>query len=171
MVRPRHPLVENIMSEYKTFTLGTFSQSFGKHGFSRTVEMDLNDLPAVSIKFLLNYGLKQKLADSYAGAKTAPEVEAALDKILAKLHEGTLAERTRLGGDAATREARKIAGERVDAAARAKGLKLEKSQRDELVERLLNHPIKGEPIWAEARRRVATAQALGEDLDLDDLDL
>lgn len=145
-----------------TMQFGSFKQSFGKFGYSRDVAIDIDELPEASLRFLITYGLKQKLADSYAGAKDANEVEARLDTVLGKIAEGTLAERTRASGDAVEREMVKIAREMLANALKAQGKTADKETAARLVEQLLDK--KRDAIRAEAERRLAA-----QSIDLDDL--
>lgn len=81
----------------------------------RTVEIDWDALPAASKSFVINYGLKQLLADSHVSGKTADEKLGLLDKKLDKLLEGTLSIRSggTREGDPVAKELTKLATAKV----------------------------------------------------------
>lgn len=77
----------------------------------RTVEINWSYLPKASQDFVINYGLKQLLADSHVAGKTPEEKSGLLDKKLDKLRNGTLSVRESSGreGDPVARELTKLA--------------------------------------------------------------
>lgn len=82
----------------------------------RVVNIDYDALPQQSKDFVINYGLKQLLADSHVAGKTPDEKAGLLDKKLDKLLEGTLDIRTSTrGGDPVARELTKLATLRTEA--------------------------------------------------------
>jgi hypothetical protein len=83
----------------------------------RTETIDFAALPIASQEFVVNYGLKQLLADSHVSGKTLEEKEGLLDKKLDKLFEGTLAIRSSgpRDGDPVAKELTKLATAKVHA--------------------------------------------------------
>ena len=76
----------------------------------KAVEIDFDALPAGSKDFVINYGLKQLLADSHVSGETPDEKLGLLNKKLDKLMEGTLHIRTATrDGDPVAREITKLA--------------------------------------------------------------
>lgn len=129
-------------------------------------------LGAASIGYLVAYGAKQSLADSYASAKDQAEFDAFLDKRLAKILAGTMSIREAgTPSDPFESEVIKLAKARLSAIAAKKGAKLPKVDSDEykaLLAKVRNGKSKDE-LEAKAREILATRAAVSE-LEDDDLD-
>ena len=54
------------------------------------VSLNGTELPLAALEYLITYGVKQSLADSYASAKTDAEIEAAFQSRLAKIIAGEM---------------------------------------------------------------------------------
>lgn len=97
--------------------------TFPCKGANVALELDPAKLPASTISYLLSYGFKQCLADSYAGAEDQTEAEALLSKKLKALVEGTAQERASPVRDPFAAMVKTIATELVNRALKKKGVK------------------------------------------------
>lgn len=137
------------------------------------VTLDGKTLGAASIGYLVAYGAKQSLADSYASAKDQSEFDAFLSKRLTKILEGTMS--IREAGEARDpfeSEVIKLAKARLDAIAKKQGKSLPKRDSEEyksLLGKVRNGKAKDE-LEAKARAILAERASVSE-LDDDDLDL
>lgn len=131
-------------------------------------------LPPASVVYLVTYGLKQSLADSFASAKTQDEFDGMLSKRIKKLMEGTMSFREGTGPvDPFESECIRIATAKLRAAAKTAGKTLPKATEPkfkELVAAIRNGKRKDE-IEKEARRRLKETEAVdvADDIDLSGL--
>lgn len=124
-----------------------------------------------TLQFFIDYGIKQKLADSYSSAKTQAEFDSFLQKVLDKAFEGSLSTRTRGSKDEVQVEFESLVTARLEQKAKAQGKKLPKKS-DEAYKAMFAKVAEAwrEELWAKAEARVAEAKALAEDeVNLDDL--
>lgn len=129
------------------------------HTLGRAIEIDYDALPAKSKEFIINYGLKQLLADSHVSGKTNDEKAGLLDKKLDKLFEGTLdiRESTR-EGDPVAREVTKLATVRTEAHFKKLGHKIKDVSKEDF--RIILNKFRAHPkLIAIAEANVAAADA------------
>lgn len=164
----------------------TFNRTIGTESVSRdvaaeitidadgvTVTLDGQPLNEAGLRYVITYGLKQSLADSYASAKTPAEFDAFLSKRIERIIAGTITVRQNGASDPFEAECLRIATAQVIAIAAKAGVALPKRASDEfkaLVARRRNGAA-SEAIEAEARRRLDEVAAIDieEDVDLDAL--
>lgn len=150
------------------------------NGKSVSVQFDLTNMEIngtrvtqASVDYLLTYGLKQSLSDSYASAKDQAEFDAMLSKRLKKIIEGTMSIRE-AGSPTDPFESTVIrfAKARLSAIAKKQGKKLPKVDSDEyrnLLDKVRNGKAKDE-LELKARKHLAELAEVAE-LDDDELDL
>lgn len=146
---------------------------FNMHGVQVDFDFDLprmdmagGQLPAVSVEYLIEYGIRRCLNDAGAGAKDDAERIAAIEARAVKLAQGTI----RQGGGGARKSpeaamAEGIAEERIIAAAAAKGRSLTKGQVTDLGKQYLakHH----DAIYIEVAKRMKAVAKADADFDLD----
>lgn len=145
----------------------SFVVSFEFKRFDKTipVEFDVAALPDSTIAYLLRYGAKQSLADSFAAAENAAEFEASLANRAKTFMDGTAGERTRIG-DVFESTCLKIARERFNAAAKAKGIVISKLDPKVVKARVQELRKKtAESVEAEARRRLESVEVEEDETD------
>jgi hypothetical protein len=151
--------------------MGTELNFEHESGFARTITTtDIEAILAKSQDYVVAYGIKQSLADSFAGAKNYAEknklsVEDAVgvlfDKRLRKLLEGTMdiREVTR-STDPVKTETRRLANETIDGWVRAKTLaKPTKDARKALVAHLMKDEHRIATATANVERAAEAAKA------------
>lgn len=126
--------------------------------------VDFDQLPDSSQEFVIDYGLKQLLADSIVSGTTDDERHALLEKKFQKLLDGTLAIRTSSERDPFGKELTRLANIAVDNHITKKlGLKLKDVSKEDRAT-LMARARANEKRIAEAKANVA-AQAETDDLD------
>ena len=141
---------------------------------SAVVTIGDKTLPESAVTYLLTYGLKQSLADSYASAEKPDEFGAMLDKRLKKLVDGEMTFRE--GGspvDPFESECIRIAIGKLRAIAAKQGKTLPKASDEKfkaLVAKVRNGKDKA-AIEKEAKRRLAEVESVdaSDDIDLSDI--
>lgn len=137
------------------------------------VTLDGKPLPVASVEYLITYGAKQSLADSYASATTQAEFDTMLYKRIKKIQDGTMAMREPAATiDPFEAECIKISKARLALLARKQEKKLPKVASPEyaaLLEKVRNGKGKAE-IEALARKNLAAQAKLLESLSDDDID-
>lgn len=138
------------------------------------VTLDGKKLPAASVEYLLTYGAKQSLADSYSSATDQKDFDAMLGKRFDSILAGKMTFREGGGAPADPFEAEcvKLAKVRLVAAANKQGKKLPKVSTEKykaLLAAVRNGKAK-DKIEAEAKRNIASAQKLADEIDADELD-
>lgn len=142
----------------------------------RPTVITLNEklLPTASIEYLLSYGLKQCLADSYSSAKDQAEFDAMLGKRIDKLIAGTMSIRESASPvDPFEAEVIRLAKIRLAAIAKKQGKTLPKVATDEyktLLDRVRNGKAKDE-LETTAKKNLKASAALADAIDPDELDL
>jgi hypothetical protein len=137
------------------------------------VTLDGKKLPAASVEYLLTYGAKQSLADSYSSATDQKDFDAMLGKRFDAIIDGKMTFRE--GGspiDPFEAECLKLAKVRLVAAANKQGKKLPKVSTEKykaLLAAVRNGKAK-DKIESEAKRNIAAAAKLADEIEIDDLD-
>lgn len=159
--------VETIAPALSGFVMGELIvNEFARFENSQTIEIDFDQLPEASKRYLVAYGLRQSLSDSFASAKDAAEFEAMLDKRVTSLLEGTVGMRGG-SGDPVAREAKRLAEIEVKGALRKANVTISKVDKTKLAAAIAAH-LKGneERLKKEAKANLdaMAAQATGVDL-------
>lgn len=151
-----------------TITIGgtTKRSTNGQH----TISVDWENLPDESRAFIVNYGLKQYLADGAAGAADNAALVEGVDARVKKLLVADFS-RTRGEGaakpDTEERIAIKLAKEMLRAVAKAKGATLDKDKLAEAATTFLaSDHEKAKAILAEAKRQMKNKPETTEDDDI-----
>lgn len=149
------------------FNMGdTIANEFTRFESTRIVEIAFDELPEKSKQYLVNYGLRQSLSDSFASAKDAAEFEALLDKRVTSLLEGTVGMRGG-SGDPVTREAKRLAEIEVKGALRKANVTISKVDPEKLKAALAAHlEANADRLKKEAKTNLdaMAQQAVGVDL-------
>lgn len=136
-----------------------------------TVKIDGTAVKVETIDYLLAYGLKQSLSDSYASAKDQAEFDAMLFKRLTKILEGTMGIREAgAPRDPFEAECIRLAKLRLAAIAKKQGKTLPKVASDAykaMLETVRNGKAR-DKIESEARENLAAIDAI--DVDEDEID-
>lgn len=134
--------------------------------FGKTIETSIivEELPPTALAYLLDYGAKQSLADSFASAKNEAEFEAQLAKRLDAIKAGTVGTRTRIA-DPTERVIREVALEEVERALRKAGHVVSKVEPAEIKRLVGLHVGKNRDRLAEeAKRRIEAIVDIEVDL-------
>lgn len=122
------------------------------------------------MQYLVDYGLKQSTADSFASAKTPAEFEGKLNARIDKILKGEMVIRDGISRttDPVEKEIKRILEDRELAWHRQRKAAGKPKASAELVETWYNQQVekRGEEDRAEAERRVAAAKAIEVDLEL-----
>lgn len=163
----QHMLFDNPTQRRKTMVTLSFEKHSAKIDVSFEALLDdtvltINgkNVNKAGISYLLQYGLKQALSDSYASAKTKEEVEGLFNKRLDKIFEGGVIIRQQDGKSLE----RTIAREMILQACRAKG---KAAPKGDLMKKLIEDMLltRRDKIEEEVLRRKESVQ----DINLDDL--
>jgi hypothetical protein len=135
----------------------------------REVKIDLRTIPAASLAFALQYGLKQYIADGTAGSEDQTGYDVGIDQRLAKLAEGDF---TRKTGERATRadtpegRAKKLAVAAIRAKLQAAGQKADVAKINEAAAKM----VEAQPVWLErAKKMLKEEAALADSADIGDV--
>jgi len=124
------------------------------------VERDLTALPTEALVYIFQYGF-QRINNDSAGQNKGEDAVANSDKKWKALTEGKIRASSTRTTDELGKECRRVAAERVDAAAKAKGVKLDADNRKALVAKL----AATEAIINVAKANLATMAEIDIDLD------
>lgn len=139
-----------------------FRKKVEENGEKRTLvrefDVDFNSLPGEALHYLLDYGFKQSVADSYASATTAAEFESAIEERVQRILDGTMSSRSR-ETDSLKLEMRKIGHAAVSGALKKKGIKLNSVTAEKMRELVSDYIEKNfERVEEEAKRRLAALE-------------
>lgn len=135
----------------------------------RIVNIDLATLPAASLAFALQYGLKQYIADGTAGSEDQTGYDVGIDQRLAKLAEGDFSRKAgERGPRADTPEGR--AKKLAVAAIRAKLAEANVKADAKVINDRADKMVTEQPIWLEkAKKALAEEAKLAAAMDSDDI--
>lgn len=131
----------------------------------RLVNIDLRTLPAASIAFALEYGLKQYLADGTAGSEDQTGYDVGLDQRIAKLKEGDFSRKAGTSGPRQTTPeglAKKLAADAIRLKLSAAGHKADAKAINEAAAKM----VEAQPVWLErAKKELAETAKMSAGLD------
>jgi hypothetical protein len=139
----------------------TKRSTLGQH----PVSIDWDKLPEASQAFIVNYGLKQYLADGMAGAENEAAAKAGVETRVNKLVTGDLSRARGEGKDApdtVTTRARKIIRALIVAKAKAKGIKTEAEQIKAAVDAVMSDEVKAAPYMEQAKKELDAQAKLAD---------
>lgn len=135
----------------------------------REVKIDLAKLPAASIAFALQYGLKQYIADGTAGSEDQNGYDVGLQQRLDKLAEGDFSRKAGERGpraDTPEGRAKKLAVQAIRAKLQAAGQKADAAKINEAAAKM----VEAQPVWLErAKKALAEEAKLAESADMGDI--
>lgn len=135
----------------------------------KEVEIDLRTLPAASVWFALQYGLKQYIADGTAGSEDQTGYDVGIAQRLAKLAEGDFTRKTgerEAKADTPEGRAKKMAVAAIKAKLKAAGQKADAAKINEAAAKMVDQ----QPQWLErARKALAEEAKLAESADIGDI--
>lgn len=135
----------------------------------RLVEIDIAKLPAASVVFALQYGLKQYIADGTAGSEDQTGYNVGIDQRLAKLAEGDFTRKASEGttrSDSPEGRAKKMAVAAIKAKLAASGAKADAKAINEAAAKM----VEAQPVWLEkAKKALAEEAKMAEAADVGDI--
>lgn len=135
----------------------------------KLVKIDLTALPVESIRFALEYGLKQYIADGTAGSEDQTGYNVGIDQRLAKLAEGDFSRKTgerEAKGDSPEGRAKKMAVAAIKAKLAASGAKADAKAINEAAAKM----VEAQPVWLEkAKKALAEEAKMAEAADVGDI--
>lgn len=143
----------------------TARSTLGQH----PVKIDWETLPSASVDFIVNYGLKQYLADAMAGAENEADAKAKIEGRLAKLVAGDMSRTRGEGKDAPDTEgsrALKLARAAIRTAMKAANVKADKEAINEAASKM----VASDDSWlAKAKAQLAEETKLSAGVDISGL--
>lgn len=164
----------NVAFKEVSFTESLLRLQIGRTGEKakfqgRIVEIDLAKLPAASLMFALQYGLKQYIADGTAGSEDQTGYDVGIEQRLAKLAEGDFSRKAGERGpraDTPEGRAKKLAVAAIRAKLQAAGQKADMAKINEAAAKM----IEAQPVWLErARKALAEEAKLADSADMGDI--
>lgn len=135
----------------------------------RLVTIDLSALPTESVRFALEYGLKQYIADGTAGSEDQTGYDVGIDQRLRKLAEGDFTRASAERGpkaDTAEGRAKKLAVAAIRSKLEAAGQKADAKAINEAAGKM----VAAQPVWLErARKALAEEAKMAAATDIDDI--
>lgn len=151
-----------------------FETTIGKRsGEGKTFQVNVADLPTVSVERLLAYGVQRYINDKLGGSDMTLEakIEGA-ESIIQALKDGNVGRTVGVSVDDETKEARKIARAHIRRALGANYKKfsgLDPKEQTEKLDQFIEKNDESLGIRKEAERRIAEAKAASEKIDVSDL--